>query len=195
MRASSVYLGLLNLLLVTGCDFGNCLDCNRAQPFPLFDGPVEFNTPSSTVEGDTFTVSVWAYPRISGTGHVRLVGQSHLLRTIAPVQDSTGCFRAENPSLCSNVSLATDSARVTFDKDRALTQTWRLVLEEGPMREANPLISVVVEADSIRSPSGTLRSVHSREGRVVIQEMYKSAGTLIPRTDSSPVVIPLRDGA
>jgi len=195
MRIFSVYLGLLSLLLVTGCDFGHCLDCNRAQPFPLFEGSVELTTPSSAVVGDTFTVRVRAHPRISGTGHVYLVGQAHLLRTIAPVQDSTGCFRAENPSLCSGVSLATDSARVVFGKNQAFTQTWRIVLEEGPARESDPRISAVVEADSVRSPSGALHSVHSREGRDVIQEMYESAGPLIHRTDVSPVTIPLRDGA
>ena len=190
---TSLYLGLLSLLLIAGCDLGNCLDCNRAQPFPLFEGSVELNTPSSAVVGDTFTVSVRAHPRISGTGHVRLVGQTHLLRTIAPVQDSTGCCRAENPSLCFGVSLATDSARVVFDKNQTLTQTWRVVLEEGPMRETNPLISAVVEADSVRS-SGALYSVHSRDGRDIIQEMYESVGALILRTDSSPIEIPLRDG-
>lgn len=190
---TSLYLGLLSLLLIAGCDLGNCLDCNRAQPFRLFEGSVELNIPSSAVAGDTFTVSVRAHPRISGTGHVRLIGQAHLLRTIAPVQDSTGCFRAETPSLCSGVSLATDSARVTFDKERTLTQTWRLVLEEGPMRETNPLISAVVEADSVRS-SGALYSVHSQDGRDIIQKMHESAGALILRTDSSPIEIPLRDG-
>jgi hypothetical protein len=161
---TSLYLGLLSLLLIAGCDLGNCLDCNRAQPFPLFEGSVELNPPSSALVGDTFTVSVRAHPRISGTGHVRLVGQTHLLRTITPVQDSTGCFRAESPSLCSGVSLATDSARVAVNKDRTLTQTWRLVLEEGPARGSDPLVSAIVEVDSVRSPSGTLYSVHSREG-------------------------------
>lgn len=194
MRTSLGYLGVLGLLLVTGCDIGNCLDCNRAQPFPLFEDSVELNTPSFAVVGDTFTVTVRAHSRISGTGHVHLVGQTHLLRTIAPVQDSTGCFRAENPSLCSNVSLATDSARVAVNKDRTLTQTWHLVLEEGPARESDPLVSAVVEVDSVRSASGTLYSVHSREGRDVIQEMHESAGVLIFRTNSSPVPIPLRDG-
>ncbi len=191
---TSLYLGLLSLLLIAGCDLGNCLDCNRAQPFPLFEGSVELNTPSSALVGDTFTVSVRAHPRISGTGHVRLVGQTHLLRTITPVQDSTGCFRAESPSLCSGVSLATDSARVAVNKDRTLTQTWRLVLEEGPARGSDPLVSAIVEVDSVRSPSGTLYSVHSREGRDVVQEMHESAGALILRTDSSPIEIPLRNG-
>jgi hypothetical protein len=194
MRASLGYLGVLSLLLVTGCDFGNCLDCNRAQPFPLFEDSVELNTPSSAVAGDTFTVSVRAHPRVSGTGHVRLVSQTHLLHTIAPVQDSTGCFRAESPSLCSGVSLATDSARVAVNKDRTLTQTWRLVLEEGPARGSDPLVSAVVEVDSVRSQSGPLYSVHSRKGPDVVQEMHESAGVLVFRTSSSPVAIPLRNG-
>lgn len=195
MRISLGYLGVLSLLLVTGCDFGNCLDCDRAQPLPLFEGSVELNTPSSAVAGDTFTVSVRAHPRVSGTGHVRLVSQAHLLRTIDPVQDSTGCFRAESPSQCSGVSLATDSARVAVDKDRTLTQTWRVVLEEGPARESDPLVSAVVKVDSVRSPGDTLYSVHSREGRDVIQEMYESTGVLIRKAESSSVAIPLRDGS
>ena len=140
MQTSLVYLGLLSLFLVAGCDF-DCPDCDRGQSLPLFEGSVELTTPSSAVAGDTFTVSVRAHPRISGTGYVHLVGQAHLLRTIAPVQDSTGCFPAENPSLCSNVSLATDSGRVAVDKDQTLAQTWRLILEEGPSQEPDPLVS------------------------------------------------------
>ena len=192
MRTSSVYLGLLSLFLVAGCDF-DCPDCDRGQPLPLFEGSVELTTPSSAVAGDTFTVSVRAHPRISGTGYVHLVGQAHLLRTIAPVQDSIGCFRAENPSLCSNVSLATDSARVVVDKDQTLVQTWRLILEEGSSQEPDPLVSAVVKVDSVRSPSGTLYSVHSREGRDVLRDMHGGPiGMPISRASTGPIPIPLR---
>lgn len=172
---------LVSLALLAGCEFGACDDCRRAAPVTLFeDDEATLDMPGLVADQDTFTVTVRAYPTVSGVGWVNLVSQAYMLRTITPVQDSTGCFQSSEPSLCVETSLSTDSARVDFEANRLFEQSWRVVLEEGPMRSDYPSISASVQVDSVRNADGDLYWVHSREAWRIVD----ARGPIVPGVKS-----------
>ncbi|MGM0704837.1 MAG: hypothetical protein ACQETP_02860 [Bacteroidota bacterium] len=66
--------------------------------------------------------------------------------------------------------LSTDSVSVDFEVERPFQQSWRIVLEEGPMRSDYPQMGARLRLDSVRSADGTLYDITSREARRVMND-------------------------